>query len=59
MPSSERIAPLASETATIQQPICCIATRIAAGTGQLLAFVFGFVGLLYNPLLIFIARPRR
>jgi stage IV sporulation protein FB len=31
------------------------ATRIAAGTGQLLAFVFGFVGLLYNPLLIFIA----
>ena len=31
------------------------ATSIAARTGQLLAFVFGFLGLLYNPFLIFIA----
>jgi Zn-dependent protease/CBS domain-containing protein len=31
------------------------ATQIAATIGQGLAFVFGFVGLLYNPLLIFIA----
>lgn len=30
------------------------ATQIAATIGQGLAFVFGFVGLLYNPLLIFI-----
>lgn len=31
------------------------ATQIAASIGQGLAFVFGFLGLLYNPLLIFIA----
>ena len=31
------------------------ATRIAATIGQGLAFLLGFVGLLYNPLLIFIA----
>jgi Zn-dependent protease/CBS domain-containing protein len=31
------------------------ATQVAAGIGQGLAFVFGFVGLFYNPLLIFIA----
>ncbi|PDT81410.1 site-2 protease family protein [Sinorhizobium sp. BJ1] len=31
------------------------ATQIAAMIGQGLAFVFGFVGLFYNPLLIFIA----
>ena len=31
------------------------ATRIAAGLGQALALVFGFVGLLVNPFLIFIA----
>jgi Zn-dependent protease/predicted transcriptional regulator len=31
------------------------ATQIAARVGQGLAFVFGFFGLLYNPLLIFIA----
>jgi Zn-dependent protease len=31
------------------------ATRIAAGLGQALALVFGFVGLLGNPFLIFIA----
>jgi Zn-dependent protease len=31
------------------------ATQIAASLGQGLAFVFGFLGLLYNPLLIFIA----
>ncbi|WP_173931943.1 site-2 protease family protein [Chelativorans sp. Marseille-P2723] len=31
------------------------ATQIAAGIGQGLAFLFGFLGLLYNPLLIFIA----
>jgi Zn-dependent protease/CBS domain-containing protein len=31
------------------------ATQIAANIGQGLAFVFGFIGLLYNPLLIFIA----
>ena len=31
------------------------ATRIAAGVGQGLAFVFGFVGLFTNPFLVFIA----
>jgi Zn-dependent protease len=31
------------------------ATQVAATTGQGLAFVFGFLGLLYNPILIFIA----
>lgn len=31
------------------------ATQIAAGVGQAIAFVFGFVGLFYNPMLIFIA----
>lgn len=31
------------------------ATRIAAGIGQALAFVFGFVGLFTNPFLVFIA----
>ncbi|MBB4187631.1 Zn-dependent protease/CBS domain-containing protein [Sinorhizobium terangae] len=31
------------------------ATEIAAAIGQGLAFVFGFIGLFYNPLLIFIA----
>lgn len=31
------------------------ATQIAASIGQGLAFVFGFIGLFYNPLLIFIA----
>jgi CBS domain-containing protein len=31
------------------------ATRIAAGIGQALAFVFGFVGLFGNPFLVFIA----
>lgn len=31
------------------------ATQLAANIGQGLAFVFGFLGLLYNPLLIFIA----
>ncbi|MEX2526146.1 MAG: site-2 protease family protein [Gemmatimonadota bacterium] len=31
------------------------ATRIAARVGQALAFAFGFIGLFYNPLLIFIA----
>lgn len=31
------------------------ATEIAATIGQGLAFVFGFIGLIYNPLLIFIA----
>jgi Zn-dependent protease len=31
------------------------ATQIAATVGQALAFLFGFLGLLYNPLLIFIA----
>ncbi len=31
------------------------ATRIAAGVGQALALVFGFVGLLWNPFLLFIA----
>jgi stage IV sporulation protein FB len=30
-------------------------TRIAASIGQVLAFVFGFLGLFFNPLLIFIA----
>jgi Zn-dependent protease/predicted transcriptional regulator len=31
------------------------ATQIAAGIGQALAFVFGFVGLFTNPMLIFVA----
>ncbi|KXF76582.1 protease [Paramesorhizobium deserti] len=31
------------------------ATQVAASIGQGLAFVFGFIGLFYNPLLIFIA----
>ncbi|MCX8091979.1 MAG: site-2 protease family protein [Verrucomicrobiae bacterium] len=31
------------------------ATRIAARLGQFMAFVFGFVGLFWNPLLLFIA----
>jgi Zn-dependent protease len=31
------------------------ATQVAATAGQGLAFVFGFLGLLYNPILIFIA----
>lgn len=31
------------------------ATNIAAGLGQGMAFVFGFLGLLYNPFLLFIA----
>jgi Zn-dependent protease len=31
------------------------ATQIAASLGQLMAILFGFVGLLYNPFLIFIA----
>ena len=31
------------------------ATQIAASIGQGLAFVFGFIGLFYNPMLIFIA----
>ncbi|MDN2566989.1 site-2 protease family protein [Aquibium sp. A9E412] len=31
------------------------ATQVAATIGQGLAFLFGFIGLLYNPLLIFIA----
>jgi Zn-dependent protease/CBS domain-containing protein len=31
------------------------ATQIAASIGQVLAFVFGFAGLFYNPMLIFIA----
>ena len=31
------------------------ATEIAAGIGQFLAIVFGFVGLMYNPFLLFIA----
>lgn len=31
------------------------ATQIAAWIGQALAFVFGFIGLFYNPMLIFIA----
>jgi hypothetical protein len=31
------------------------ATQIAAGVGQGLAFVFGFIGLFSNPLLLFIA----
>lgn len=32
-----------------------VATQIAARTGQAIAFVFGFIGLFANPLLIFIA----
>ena len=31
------------------------ATEIAAATGQFVAFALGFIGLLYNPILIFIA----
>jgi len=31
------------------------ATQIAAGTGQAIAFLFGFLGLFFNPLLLFIA----
>ena len=31
------------------------ATRTAAGIGQAMAFLFGFVGLIYNPFLLFIA----
>jgi Zn-dependent protease len=31
------------------------ATQIAAGVGQALAFVFGFIGLFTNPMLVFIA----
>jgi CBS domain-containing protein len=31
------------------------ATRIAAGVGQGLAFVFGFIGLVSNPMLLFVA----
>ena len=31
------------------------ATEIAAGIGQFVAFALGFIGLLYNPILIFIA----
>jgi len=31
------------------------ATQVAAGIGQALAFLFGFVGLFYNPFLVFIA----
>jgi len=31
------------------------ATEVAAGVGQVFAFLLGFVGLLFNPLLIFIA----
>ncbi|TWT38895.1 site-2 protease family protein [Blastopirellula retiformator] len=31
------------------------ATQVAAGVGQLMAFLFGFFGLFYNPLLVFIA----
>jgi CBS domain-containing protein len=31
------------------------ATNIAANVGQFLAFVFGFIGLFYNPFLVFIA----
>lgn len=31
------------------------ATNIAAGIGQLMAMVFGFIGLFYNPMLMFVA----
>src|SRR5205085_5987794 len=31
------------------------ATQVAASIGQGFAFIFGFIGLLYNPFLIFIA----
>lgn len=31
------------------------ATQIAASTGQMIALLFGFLGLLFNPLLVFIA----
>lgn len=31
------------------------ATQIAAGTGQAFAFLFGFLGLFFNPILLFIA----
>jgi len=31
------------------------ATQVAAGVGQALAIVFGFIGLFYNPFLVFIA----